>query len=210
MSKGIDDIIKPFSLTMHEKNLSSDLGKIALSQFHSHIASLDEHYVHSLNLETIKKSVCDEIHRDHSSTISQKQTVNVINKGADRRRRRNRSTSHFEEFANDKKRARGIERSIRPDSSNHAIRSNSMELKSSVDESLGDNRKSLSLDVLQSRLEEIFKEFWELELDHTLATPFFGLIERHTCDAMKLPRFFDKVMESCTLANISVRKNRML
>ena len=38
-----------------------------------------------------------------------------------------------------------------------------------------------------------------------VVTPFFGLITPVNCEMLGLPHFFDKVVESCSLANISVR-----
>lgn len=60
-------------------------------------------------------------------------------------------------------------------------------------------------DNLQEIINEIFQKFWELDMDPTVATPFFGVITRHNCGtSFNMPDYFDKIAEACTLANIKV------
>lgn len=73
-------------------------------------------------------------------------------------------------------------------------------------ESIGVGVSSYSLppEILQPILQELFDEFWNLELESQLAIPFFATITRENCNALGLPGFFEKVMQECTLSNINV------
>ena len=54
-------------------------------------------------------------------------------------------------------------------------------------------------------LQEVFNKFWELDIEPEISTPFFSLITRLNCGmTFGMPDFFDKVTDSCTLANIKV------
>jgi hypothetical protein len=69
---------------------------------------------------------------------------------------------------------------------------------------LGVPSSSLPPEVLQPILQELFDEFWNLELDSKIAIPFFANISRHNCDVLGLPGFYEKVMQECTLFNVNV------
>ena len=58
---------------------------------------------------------------------------------------------------------------------------------------------------IYTAMSEIFNKFWEIEIDPLHSTPFFALITRYNCGPVfNMPDYFDKVIESCTLANIKV------
>ena len=70
---------------------------------------------------------------------------------------------------------------------------------------VGGSGPMLPPQVLQPMLQEIFEEFWNLELSPPqVAIPFFSHITRDNCDLLGLPGFYERVMQECTLANINV------
>jgi len=195
MPQSNDHIIKPFTLTIQEKSLAPELADIAQSNFHSRITLADERLKQVLSLETLKKKVVYHAQLPPNSSIVHKKSAAPQSKGGEKRRRRSQNTSvSVDEIFDDtfqKKRGRVSDRSSKkPDG--HVT---DVSVVSRIPQ-----------DVLQPKLEAVFQVFWDLELEPSaVVTPFFGLITPRNCDMLGLPRFFDKVVESCSLANISVR-----
>ena len=207
MPKNNDHIIKPFTLTVHEKSLPIRLTDIALSKSHSRIALANDVLIPVLALETLKKKTMYDT-KFQQNVASPNKKVAPQSKGGEKRRRKSQNTSYPDDADGDifqKKRARGgggggggADRSSRK-----------QDVIGSGGGDVGGVR-SIPLEVLQPQLEAVFQVFWDLELDPpALATPFFGLITRNNCDVLGLPRFFDKILtESCSLANISVSSSQ--
>mmetsp|Transcript_306 Transcript_306/g.696 ORF Transcript_306/g.696 Transcript_306/m.696 type:complete len:287 (-) Transcript_306:2617-3477(-) len=193
MPQSNDHIIKPFTLTIQEKSLAPELADIAQSNFHSRITLADERLKQVLSLETLKKKVVYHAQLPPNSSIVHKKSAAPQSKGGEKRRRRSQNTSvSVDEIFDDtfqKKRGRVSDRSSKkPDG--HVT---DVSVVSRIPQ-----------DVLQPKLEAVFQVFWDLELEPSaVVTPFFGLITPRNCDMLGLPRFFDKVVESCSLANIS-------
>jgi hypothetical protein len=56
---------------------------------------------------------------------------------------------------------------------------------------------------LHTVLTEVFEKFWELDIEPHISTPFFALITRNNCGPVfGMANYFDKITDSCTLANI--------
>lgn len=51
----------------------------------------------------------------------------------------------------------------------------------------------------------IFNEFWEMTFEPKMSVPFFACITPENCTELGIPNYFEKIVESCTLANIKVR-----
>ena len=195
MPQGNDHMIHPFSLTAQEKAIPLSLTDVALSKFHTRISLADHQLKNVLTLDVLKKKAAYDAQPSLNTTlILKKNTVSQSTKGGEKRRRRSQNNPVFvvDPIPDDsfqKKRVRVTERPGR-----------------TVDGLGGDSSvgQRVLLVALQPKLESVFKVFWDLELEPAVATPFFGLITRHNCDALGLPRFFDKIIESCSLANISV------
>lgn len=193
MPQSNDHIIKPFTLTMLEKSLAPELADVAKSNFHSRITLVDERMKQVLSLETLKKKAVYHPPLPQNASTAHKKGAPSQSKGVEKRRRRSQNTSvSVDDIFDDtfqKKRGRLSDRSGKKPDGQQA------------EESLASR---VPQDVLQPKLEGVFQVFWDLELEPAaVVTPFFGLITPKNCDMLGLPRFFDKVVESCSLANIS-------
>jgi hypothetical protein len=232
MPKQNDHIIKPFTLTPHEKSLPAGLTDIALSKFHTRIALADESLLPVLTLETLKKKTASDTTQFQQSVASPlKKIPPSQSKGGDKgRRRKSQNITYagedvFDDTFSKKQRVRGSGAGAGAGGGDRSSRK--LDLASgggggaASQPAAGGGRTAgggggggggggrIPPEVLQPHLERVFQGFWELELaPPSLATPFFGLITRNNCDVLGLPRFFDKVLESCSLANISVSAGR--
>jgi hypothetical protein len=217
MHKSNDHIIKPLTLTPHEKSLPPELTVIALSKFHSRIAHPDARLHSILSLETLKKktNVYDTQFHQNVASPNKKPPPALQQKGEKRRRKSQISGYDGDDVFDDD----SFQKKPRVRASGDRVRKldaagshGSGDTSSAVCASSGaggtgyaERAATIPLEVLQPQLEAVFQVFWELELaPPALATPFFGLVTRANCDVLGLPRFFDKVLESCSLANISV------
>lgn len=150
----------------------------------------------------MKKKVVQEAPVLQNVASPAKKVVQSHVKGGEKRRRKPQSVAPVDTTPLDdgvqKKRAR-IDR---PQSKPTVVGVKDSQTSRGHDE----GRSRISPEVLFSKLQGVFDVFWDLELDPpAVATPFFGLITRNNCDMLGLPRFFDKVIDSCSLANINVR-----
>lgn len=186
MPKSNDHIIKPFTLTPHEKSLPLGLTSIAHSTFHTRITTIpaDSKLTSLLSLETLKKKTSyDSSSQFNQGVVSPKKAASQTKGGEKRKRRVSQSNSSTDlallEQGSDsfqKKRVRGSG----VGAGSGGRKSDSAADKSGSSASNGSDGRSISLSVLQPKLEAVFKVFWELELDPpSLATPFFGLITRN-------------------------------
>lgn len=208
MPKSDDHIIKPFTLTAHEKSIPTHLADIALSKFHTRITRADERLIPVLTLEILKKKIMYDTHYQQNVASPHKKMATAQSKGGEKRRRKSQNTASVDDEDGttfQKKRGRasaggGGDRSSRK----HDVLGGGVQ-------AAGGGSARIPMDVLQPQLESVFQVFWDLELEPAaLATPFFGLITRNNCDVLGLPRFFDRILESCSLANISVRSPKIL
>jgi hypothetical protein len=58
--------------------------------------------------------------------------------------------------------------------------------------------------ILQPILQEVFDEFWNLELEPEVAIPFFTTITRENCAHLGMPDFYEKISIECTFADMKV------
>lgn len=58
--------------------------------------------------------------------------------------------------------------------------------------------------VLQPVLQEVFDEFWNMDLEPDVAIPFFTTITRDNCAHLGMPDFYDKISTECTFADMKV------
>lgn len=191
MPKLNDHLIRPFTLTAAEKDLPSGLVQIASSNAFCRITPIEDNVLSTLVLEPLKRKPIEEIKAPQSFASPIKKSSSALpSKGAEKKRRKSAPIGH-EDAGAPKKRPRPAIK-----------KSDDLVGRSSGVQKAGSKR--MSPDELHRHLEKVFKYFWELELSPpSLATPFFGILTRANCDVLGLPRFFDKVTESCTLANIS-------
>lgn len=68
-----------------------------------------------------------------------------------------------------------------------------------------ENTETKPPDNMYEVLQDVFQIFWELDIEPEVSAPFFSLITQHNCGpTFGMPDFFDRITESCTLANIKV------
>jgi hypothetical protein len=58
--------------------------------------------------------------------------------------------------------------------------------------------------ILQPILQEVFDEFWNLELQPEVAIPFFATITRENSAHLGMPDFYDRIPTECTFADMKV------
>jgi hypothetical protein len=58
--------------------------------------------------------------------------------------------------------------------------------------------------ILQPLLQEVFDDFWNMELQPEVAIPFFTTITRDNCIHLGMPDFYDKISTECTFATMKV------
>mmetsp|Transcript_16908 Transcript_16908/g.25489 ORF Transcript_16908/g.25489 Transcript_16908/m.25489 type:complete len:301 (-) Transcript_16908:62-964(-) len=206
MEKGLDHLIRPFSLSEDEKRIPAGLLDIALSSFDARIELFPKDYLSRLQIDPVKPDTRVQ-HIVHDSQpppsigrSGARKPLPSTTRSTDRKRRQPSMSSGsniarntiLSDEENDEESLAAARKRFRPSRRRQT-------------EQPAQTGTVVRPEILQPVLQKIFDGFWDLEMEPSIAIPFFSIITRENCERIQLPGFYEKVMQECTLRNIKER-----